>query len=647
MLQEKTMCGIAGFTFDDSALIRKMCQVLQHRGPDDEGFYGDSNVTLGNKRLSIIDLVTGRQPIFNEDKSIVVVYNGEIYNFPELRAKLEEAGHDFYTNSDTEVIVHSYEEWNLDCLSKFNGMFAFALWDSSKKKLLLARDLCGIKPMYYTMLGNGRLMFASEIKAILQHETVKREVDLQAFHYYVNLRFVPGERTMFNGIKRLLPGHYLISDKNGVKTHRFEDIDRTLEEYSENYLVKKTQELLGRAVKRCLLSDVPLGVYLSGGIDSSSIVALASRMTSEPLKTFTMGFGEPTDEIEDARYVAEYFGTDHKELVVHSTLLKDYPKMIWYADMPKRNLYPYYIAREIGKYVKVVLSGLGGDELFAGYEWKYQFAEDVEEERRRMPKELIEKAASAARKLLEYTCKYGSVHEIEHIHHLKRLAYLSSDVDLYLLVMSLDEVFPKEYLPRIYGAKMLRNRLQPITDLFKQHFEGKKANLIDRILSADFKVKMPDDFLFVDDAMSMANSVEGRFPYLDKELVEFAFSIPSGYKFRDGSGKYILKKAAAKILPRRVLEKTKRGFGGTVGIQFSKELYEYARQLLPEGCAVKNNFIKKKYVNDFLSYKTSMSLTKHYIVIWDLLAFEVWYRMFILPDSIRKPEFSMDSLLTA
>jgi len=641
------MCGIAGFTFDDAVLIRRMCDVLQHRGPDDDGYYVDSHLSLGNKRLSIIDLKTGRQPIYNEDKSIVVVYNGEIYNFPELRGELEEAGHRFYTNSDTEVIVHAYEEWNLDCLPKFNGMFAFALWDTSDKRLLLARDSCGIKPLYYTFLENGTLMFASEIKAILQYELIRREVDCQSFHSYVNLRFVPGEKTIFKGIKRLLPGHCLLLDRDGARTNRFLDINPTAKEYTEDYLIKKIQQLLRSAVKRCLISDVPLGVYLSGGMDSSTVVALASKMMSEPLQTFTMGFGEPTDEMDDARYVAEYFGTNHRELVVHSTLLKDYPKMIWHADMPKRNLYPYYIAREISRYVKVVLSGLGGDELFAGYEWKYQFAKDVEEERGRMPPELMEKTRDIARKLLEYTCKYGSVHEIEYIHHLKRLLYLNSDVDLYLLGMSLDEVFPEEYLPNIYGKKMLQNRLQPIRDAFQQYFEDRRLNLVDRILLADFKVKMPDDFLFVDDAMSMANSIEGRFPYLDKELSEFAFTISDNYKFRNGSGKYILKKAVGEILPKRVLEKTKRGFGGTVGIQFSKELYEYARQLLPEGYIVKQGFIKKKYVDDVLRYKTSMSLTKHYIVIWDLLASEIWYRIFILPDKIRKPEFDIDSLLAA
>jgi len=638
------MCGIVGFTFEDPVLIKRMCDILQHRGPDDEGYYIDSCISLGNRRLSIIDLKTGHQPIYNEDESIVVVHNGEIYNFMELRNELERIGHKFYTNSDTEVIVHAYEEWGDDFMRKFNGMFAFALWDANRKKLLLARDPCGIKPLYYTILKNGSLLFASEIKAILQHEEIRREVDKEAFHYYVNLRFTPGEKTMFKGIKRLLPGHYLVMEKETIKIRKFWDIIPSPQNYSESYLIKKLRDILRRAVRRHLISDVPLGVYLSGGIDSSTIVALASEMMDEPLKTFTMGFGEFTDELEDAQFVADYFGTDHRELIVSTDLLKDYPKMIWHADTPKRNLYPYYIAREVGKNVKVVLSGLGGDELFAGYEWKYKFAEDVEEERKRIPQELVKNAQEDALKLLRYVCKYGSVHEIEYIHNLKRIAYLNSNVDLYLLVMSLDEVFHEDYLPNIYGENMLKDYLPPVRDIFMPYFQN-DLSFVDQILLADFKVKMTDDFLFVDDAMSMAHSVEGRYPFLDRELVEFAFTIPHEFKFNHKEGKYILKKAMKGLLPKRVLKKAKQGFGSNVGIRFSRELYELAKQLLPEGYIVRNGFIKKKYIEDVLSYRTSISLMKHYALIWSLIAFEIWYRIFIIPEEIHKPQLNINSIV--
>lgn len=637
------MCGITGFTSENKELIRRMCEVLQHRGPDDEGYYFDSNISLGSRRLSIIDLKTGHQPIYNEDQSIVVVHNGEIYNFLELRNELERRGHRFYTNSDTEVIVHSYEEWGETCTKRFNGMFAFAIWDANEKKLLLARDRCGIKPLYYAVLKDGTSLFASEIKAILQHQEIKREVDLEAFHYYVNLRFVPKEKTLFKGINKLLPGHLMTIDKNGAKIERYWEVNPHEEMYTESWLVKKLQQVLIEAVKRHLISDVPLGILLSGGIDSSTIVALASEVNEGPIRTFTMGFGESNDETEDALYVADFFGTKHEELVMKSNILKDFPEMIWYADMPKRNLYPFYIAREASKHVKVSLSGLGGDELFGGYEWKYQFAEDIEAERKRIPGNLRTQIKSSISALIPYVSKYGSIHEIEHLHNLKRLVNIDDNVELYLSIISLDEVFHEDYLPNIYSKKLLDMDLPAMRNIFEPYFNN-ELNFIEQTLLADFKVKAPDDFLFVDDAMSMANSVESRVPFFDNELVEFMFSVPATFKYRDKKGKYILKKAMSGILPERVLKKEKQGFGGNVGVQFSREIYEWARQILPEGYTVKEGFIKKKYIDDVLTHKAAISLTKHYIVIWDLLAFEIWYRMYILNDKISKPKFDINSL---
>jgi asparagine synthase (glutamine-hydrolysing) len=630
------MCGIAGFTFDDQILIRRMCDSIRQRGPDDEGYYVDSNISLGNRRLSIIDLVSGKQPIYNEDKSIIIVYNGMIYNFHQLKKILEDLRHQFYTLTDTEVIVHSYEEWGEACFKMFDGMFAIAIWDSSKNKLILSRDPCGIKPLYYTIIGKD-LFFASEIKAILQYEEFERKVDLEALHYYINLRFLPKDKTLFQGVNCLLPGHYLIYDKENLLIEKYWDVDPSPQDQSESYVVSKLEAILTTSVDRHLISDVPVGVYLSGGLDSSSIVALASKSIDTPLKTFTMGFGEHTDEMDDASFVADQFNTEHNELVINSNLLKEYPKMIWHADMPKRNLYPYYIAKEVGKHVKVVLGGLGGDELFGGYEWKYGYAQDIEEERKRIPNPLAHEMKSVGLKLINYLSEYGALHEIEHIYHLKRIANLGSNVDLYLMVMSLDEVFQEKYLHRIYGSKMIKNKFPEIKELFKPFFDN-NLSFIDQILLADFKIKLVDDFLYVDDAMSMANSLEGRHPFLDRKLVEFAFSIPNRYKFHNGEGKYVLKKAMKKILPERVLSKIKQGFGGNVGIQFSGEIAEYAKQMLPEGYAVNQKYVSKKYITDVLNRQTSMSLVKHYTVLWNLLAFEVWYRIFILSDKVQQPK---------
>jgi len=638
------LCGISGFTFADKELIKKMCAVISHRGPDDSGYYIDNFVSLGNTRLSIIDLETGHQPIFNEDRSLVIVYNGEIYNFKELMAILEKKGHRFYTRSDSEVIIHSFEEWGEECLKKFYGMFAFAIWDTTNKTLFLARDQCGIKPLFYTILEDGSFIFSSEIKGILQYEKVKRVLDLDSFHFFINLRFLPKERTMFKGIKKLLPGHYIKLDlqRNKIEIQKYWDIYPAIENCTESYIVKKIKSLLKASLKKHIVSDVPIGILLSGGIDSSTLVAFASEVSDLPVKTFTMGFGGTSDELSDAKYVSDFFGTEHHEIITER-ILKEYPKMIWHADMPKRNLYPYFVAKEVRRYVKVVLDGLGGDELFGGYEWKYQFAKDVMAEREKIPKELRIKVRENIKQLIPHICTYGSINEIEFLNNLKRLVFLEDNVNLYLTKISLDEVFYEDFLRNIYSDKLLEADLTPIRSEFEDLFQN-RLDLIDQILLADFKVKAVDDFLFVEDAMFMANSVESRVPFLDNDLVEFAFTIPNNYKFHNNAGKYILRKVMHDILPKKVLKKEKRGFGGDIGIQFSKEVYELAKQMLPEGYAVKEGLVKKKYITDVLSFKTSFSLFKHYYVIWDLVAFEIWYRIYILGDQIRNPSLDTNSL---
>ena len=636
------MCGIAGFNFEDRGLLRNMCHVMRHRGPDDEGYHDDSHMSLGNVRLSIIDLAGGHQPVYNEDRSIVVVHNGEIYNYQELREKLEKLGHRFHTNSDTEVIVHSYEQHGDDCCLGFNGIFAFAVWDTRKQTLLMARDRCGVKPLYYTRLGDGRVLFASEIKAILQCEEIKRSVDPEALHYYLNLRYVPRDKTLFKNIRRLPPGTLMKLNGRKVELRRYWRPDLAPQRFSEEHLIARIREALTNALRRNLLSDVPLGILLSGGIDSSAILAFASKVSNAPVKAFTMGFGEATDEIDDAVSVASEYGAEHQRLVAKQDLLKEYPRMIWHADMPKRNLYPYYIMREASKHVKVLLGGLGGDELFGGYEWKYQLAEDVEHERRHIPQRLAVAASRNTSTLARYISRYGSIFEIEHVHELKRIAHMRNNRELYMLVASLDEVFDEEWLKKIYGKRLLSGKLPAVGSVFGEYFSN-DLEFMDQIMLADFSVKMPDDFLHVEDTMSMANSIEARVPLLDNEVVDLAFKIPSALKYRAGHGKYIFRKAMEGILPERVLRKEKRGFGGTVGLQFSKEIGEYADQVLPEGYAVKRGYVKKKYVDEVLRHKVSMNLIKHYIVVWDLLAFEIWYRMYML-DQRAEPRLDISAL---
>ncbi|MHA1961652.1 MAG: asparagine synthase (glutamine-hydrolyzing) [Candidatus Thorarchaeota archaeon] len=631
------MCGICGvYGFEDRALIKRMCRSLQHRGPEGVGFHIDKDLMLGHDRLAIIDLRTGDQPIYNEDRSLCVVDNGEIYNFKELRQELEKKGHKFYTKSDTEVVVHCYEEYGLNAFSKFNGIFVIVLWDQNKKELVLARDRDGVKPLYYTTLKDDKFLFASEIKAILQHPEVPRELNLEAFHFFVNLRYLPRELTMFKGIHRLLPGQYAVISKKGFTTGFFSQYKFRLQRKSEDFFVKSLRNYLKQAVKLQMVSDVPIGIYLSGGLDSSAIVALASQQTDETVKTYCMGFGEDTDEIEDANFVADHFKTDHRNLIVKTDLLKEYPKMIWYADAPKRNLYPYYLSELVGQKVKVALGGLGGDELFGGYIWKYQYAEDVMRKRKMIPPNVRKKLASSAQNLISFQSSQGHLSDDKNLEYLKKMKHIDSNVDLYLNIQSMDEVFPKEYLENLYGTKLLRAKVREIREPFKPFFTS-NSQLMKQFMETDFQVKMVDDFLFVEDSMSMAHSLESRVPFLEKNLVDFAFTIPPSFKWKDGRGKYIFRRAIRPYLPKEVFHKRKQGFGSNVFRMYMDEIHEVASQRLLEGNIIAEGLMSKKYVERVVNHDPTPALTKHYCLALSLFTFEIWYDIYMKNENLRKP----------
>jgi len=633
------MCGIAGFNFEDKELVKRMCDVISHRGPDDEGYYINKCVSLGHRRLSIIDIETGKQPIYNEDGSVVIVYNGEVYNFKELRKELEDKGHKFYTTSDTEVLVHAYEEYGDFFVKKLNGMFAFAIWDDNKKKLLLGRDITGIKPLHYILLNDSTFIFGSEIKSIIQYEKVKREVDLQSLHHFINLRYVPKERTMFKNIKRLLPGHIMIVKDKQVDIKKYWELKIEPEYRSEEYYVEKLRKILKESVERHMVSDVPVGALLSGGIDSSAIVAFASQLNEKPLKTFCMGFGNPDDETDDARIVADYFGTDHHELIVESHILRDFPKMIWYVDEPKRNLYPYYISELVSKYVKTAQSGLGGDEILGGYIFKYNFVSKIEEIRKKTTYQTRQELLDAADKLISFQTRYGSMVDDGNLDYLEMMKYIDNNTKLYLITQTLDRVWGKEYLEKMYGENMLKEKLDDIAEVYTPYFQN-NLSFIEQVMFADFSVKMADDFLLVDDRMSMAHSFESRVPFLDKEMIEFSFNIPVDLKIKDINGKYLLRKAMKGILPDSVLKKEKHGFASGTYSTYLRELKEYAMQKLPEGNLVKKGYFKKNYIEKVLNEIPNPKLTPHYDVIWNLLAFEIWYEIYIDADNIYKPKLN-------
>jgi asparagine synthase (glutamine-hydrolysing) len=587
------MCGIAGtYLLNDRSLLKSMVGVLKHRGPDSEGYYVDRDVMLGSSRLAIIDLGGGKQPIFNEDGSIVMVYNGEVYNFRELRSELQSRGHHFSSESDGEVIVHQYEEDGIGCVTKFNGMFAFALWDGERHQLVLARDPIGIKPLYYSTC-NGSLIFGSEIKAILQKRVIKPSLDFKVVYDHLNLRFTPYENTLFVGIKKLMPGSVLIArGSNLIAELQNFPIPSNVRPERHLGVDSHLKRLLRMSVESHMISDVEIGVFLSGGLDSSTVAALVQRASHSPIKTFCMGFGEDEDELEDARRVAYHLGTDHKEIVINPSMEQDMAKAVWHADAPKRNLYPYYLSQFASKYVKGVLSGLGGDELFGGYVWRYQ----------------------------KFVGSDGTVVQSTPLER----------ASTYLSTYAMDLLSGSE----IYG--MVGDKLKPFvsnsfTSLILPYFSNHMST-IDQVFDADFRLKLPHDFLLVDDATSMASSIETRTPLLDHRLVEYSYQLPYGQKISYGEGKLMLKSSIKDLVPLEVLSKKKQGFGPNPYHVFLRKLREIAGSTLLDGSCTKIGLLNKEFVKRVLAAQPDRSMMAHYNKIWDMLVFEIWYEMYFEKD---------------
>jgi asparagine synthase (glutamine-hydrolysing) len=628
------MCGICGiYGHSDKELLKKMTNIMAHRGPDDKGYFLDKNIMLGQRRLSIIDLKTGKQPIFNEDGSIVVILNGEIYNYIELKKELEYKGHEFSTKSDTEVIVHAYEEYGEKCLTLFNGMFGLALYDLNKKKLILARDRVGIKPMYYTKI-NKKVIFGSEIKSILEYSEVKREVDKDAFHDFINIRYNPGIRTMFKGISKLLPGHYIIcDDNNNIKIKKYWDLKINIKDNGIKYFEKKLDENLKNSIKIQLRSDVPVGLLLSSGLDSSTLAAYASKF-SDKIKTYTMGFGESTDECDAAQKIANHLGLEHKNLIIKNDFLKDFKKLIWHMDQPKRNLYPYYIYNKLKGNVKVVLSGLGGDELLGGYTFRYKYMLNAQKFRKLIPqsswmKKILKKPVKyGINSWVKFNSEKGNIIKDIYLDKLNNILNIYTDSGTYYKITTADSGFNAiQFKEQIYSSQM-KNVIGPHVRHFDQYFKQNNS-LIDNTYLAEFKEKLPNDFLVVDDAMSMANSVESRVPFLDNKLIDLCFSMPNKYKFNGNVGKLILRKNIKKLLPEKLLFKGKLGFSSNTHSIYKNELRQIAQEKLINGQAVKNKFIKKEFIQKILSTKTNMNKTRYYNFIWNLYAFEEWWGLYL------------------
>jgi asparagine synthase (glutamine-hydrolysing) len=623
------MCGIAGFVgIEDDALLRRMIEVLHHRGPDDTGFYIDKDVGLANARLSIIDIEGGHQPISNEDGSVHVTYNGEIYNYRQLREELHRLGHRFRTQSDTEVIVHAYEQYGETFVTKLNGMFAIALWDSAKRKLILARDRMGIKPLHYRVKGKS-ILFSSEMKAILQ-APMDRAVDRQALYTILNLSYLPGERTLLEGIRKLPPSNYLVFENGSARVETYWTVPPVDAAQSEAQVLEKLESILNESVRAQMVADVPVGCFLSGGLDTSVLVAYASKASHEPLKTFCMGFGEETDEFSDAKVIAEKFGTDHHELTVDSSqAMKLYPKMIWHMEAPKYNLYPWFVCELVRKHVKVCLSGNGGDEVFGGYFQRYTNALRIQELSANPLSNLI-RLASAPLQSLPTSLRVRN--------RLRILRTLGDAVEEYLTLAGV--------LPDLFNRKLFKTDVsgEEIRSHYAPFFEH--ADLLQGLMNAEMRTKLVDDLLSVDDTMSMANSLELRVPLIDNRIVDLMATVPWQMKYAPGTyGKLLLRKVIGKILPEKTLQKPKWGFSVNVQAWFNGELGELIRQVIPESNVLPKYF-EHQTVQHVLQRSTGVIQDRRFqVLLWQLLGFHFWHKIFIESEQVNATKLQVEALV--
>ncbi|MBF0509575.1 MAG: asparagine synthase (glutamine-hydrolyzing) [Deltaproteobacteria bacterium] len=625
------MCGICGFAgFSSDGLLDRMCRSLAHRGPDEEGTLIDreNEVYLGHTRLSIIDLSSGTQPIYNETGTIAVVFNGEIYNFMDLRLDLIDRGHQFKTNSDTEVLVHLYEEYGLDMPRRLNGIFSFVIYDQAQGRLFGVRDYFGVKPFFYYHQ-DGRLLFGSEMKAILCDPEVPRQVNFEAMHYSLNLRFIPGELSLLDNIRRLPAGCFLLYDTRArtltVKKYWNEtyEVNHSM---TEDEAVEGIRFYLRQAVKRQLISDVPLGAYLSGGLDSSAVVAYASEFING-VNTFSMGFDEPTDEVDDARRVSDHFQTRFHQTFLKINPLESLKEVLWHVEEPKINVIQgYFLSNFARRHVKVALSGLGGDELFAGYVNNhylspFQFLHTI------MPRNRLFEFLSS----LTFYCgnKIGNLKVDEFRRGLQMGFSYGHKTKFYSILRNVWDYDPAFYT-NVYSPELVDRMLNFKTGrLFEKYFANRWESIVAQSLRAEFETKMVDDFLLNEDRTSMANALEVRVPFLDRDLVAFAFSIPLRLKMKHNTLKYIYKKAMTGVLPDFVLHKKKWGFAINPYYQFQKDLKQVAIDVLNEKKLKEQGIFNYKYVEKIIHHSISPRLRWHYYYLWQLVGFQYWYDLFI------------------
>jgi asparagine synthase (glutamine-hydrolysing) len=628
------MCGIAGMVTvdrlhaDDNRRTARMRDVLAHRGPDDEGLFVDDHAALGHRRLSIVDLAAGHQPQANENESVWIVFNGEIYNHADLRPGLEARGHQYRTRSDTETIVHAYEEWGGACVDRLRGMFAFAIWDGPRRRLLLARDRLGVKPLYWAETG-GRLLFGSEIKAILESGYLSAEADESRLSELLSTRYLSGPETLFKGIYRLLPGHTLTYEDGRIAIRQYWDIpagchDDRLAAMSDGALVQRFRELLEESVRIRLMADVPLGMFLSGGLDSSAIAALMARMIDRPLQTFTVAFSERAySELDYARRVSRAIGADAHEIVIDDRdFFEALPRLIWHEDEPiahPSSVPLYFVSALAGRHVKVVLTGEGSDELLGGY-GKY-------------PRALVNWRAAAVYGVVPQPVRNWIAERV--VPHFPRRLHQLAERSFLTVPRTPEAMFFDNFAA--IGMRRQRELLddrvagktQQAYGPSRGYFElpNGRSTLLDRLLYTDLKTYLVE-LLMKQDQMSMAASIESRVPFLDHHLVEFASTLPPGLKLRGFTTKRVLREAARHILPPEILTRPKMGFPVPFAVWMRGRWSSVAREVLLDSRTRQRGILDLPAV-DALIDAHAAGAAEAGEALWALFNLELWYRTYV------------------